>query len=384
METITKKENNLDKSQPIIKYMTFPQFFSLINKKALYFSTFEELKKLNGQPGDGDPSEGVFPQLKTWRRQLFLKEYEEYNNKISKKLDNYIKSVENCCDITKNNIYGSLYLLFEDIKKNAFNIELYSKIFHHLYKKENCTKDEIVEFWQNYLYKSNLDSINYNKLLSEKTIVSCWHKNIVESDGMWKLYSKNDGVAIITTIEKLENLIGYEYFEKKGYLKDVGEVYYYLKDYEQFYDISGEYGGNLTEKEEMSKKYSPEIIKVFVDKFLGDNGHGWFFIKRDCFKHEEEFRAIITPKLTIDSINDEHEEIKKEEQYVKVGNLNEFIDGIIVSPYAPSFYKDTIIGILKESNNENIRDLTRKVVDSEIHLSNERIKLIVNNETSLE
>lgn len=90
------------------------------------------------------------------------------------------------------------------------------------------------------------------KLKLKKTFISCWHDNPVESEAMWKLYTKNmsEGIAIQTTYGKLYRAL------KRNPSISIGKVNYI--DYSK--------------------------------KFVGINESFWF--KRKSFEHEREVRAI--------------------------------------------------------------------------------------------
>ena len=94
----------------------------------------------------------------------------------------------------------------------------------------------------------------YMKSLTRFTLINCWHQNDVESQAMWRLYSRGqDGVAVKTTFKNLKDcLTGSEPIY-------VGRVNYV--------------------------DYSTEFIRE-------DNAFGPYLYKRKSFEHEREIRAV--------------------------------------------------------------------------------------------
>lgn len=356
----------LDENTPIIRYMDINKFLSLIEKKALYFSRFEQLD---------DVAEGFFP---------FAEKYNEYlindrisnDKKINEYLGHYIESVDK---FTKSNSFkeSSLYLrdLFNFIKsqKEAFNVDLNIQIFDYFTNCDEINLEEFKKIIKKSLIKENIG--DFNESLSEKTIINCWNlyqkqeqEQESESDGMWKLYSSKNGIAIKATAGKLENLSGYNYFKEKFFDINTGKVEYYDSDIiENLYQIFKEV--DFENKDEVLNKY-PQKERAIFNKFY-DNLEYWFFIKRNCFKHEDEIRAVISP-ADVSAFN----EIENHEQYIDIGSLNDFIDEIIISPYAEKFTKETVKGILSQSGDDDIKKLAAKVRESDLKMFNDRIKAI--------
>jgi hypothetical protein len=84
---------------------------------------------------------------------------------------------------------------------------------------------------------------------------SCWHANKFESDAMWNLYArKGEGIAILTTFERLKNALAIEGPETSG-----GLVQYIDYDTHKMDDL---------------------------------NTVQWAVLKRQSFAHEREFRAL--------------------------------------------------------------------------------------------
>jgi len=98
-------------------------------------------------------------------------------------------------------------------------------------------------------------------ILTERTYVNCWHINETDSDAMWKIYSKNKGVAITSFVKSLKQVL--------------------IESNEKF--IVGKIKYETIDKKE----------------FILGNTYEPFFRKRKSFEHEREFRAIFWNHHTI-------------------------------------------------------------------------------------
>lgn len=272
----------------IARYIDFPKFFALINKKALFFPKILELE---------DPLEGILPNSRAWK----------------------------------------VILASQQDGLDSFEF------------------DKLKDF---------------TELVSRKTFVNCWHYNHNESEGMWKLYSASGGVAIISTLEKLKSFAGYSLFDEQGFDIKISDIEYLdNKVYEEIFNLFNDYVPDTSEN--ILERYEERTRNLF-NEIIQDYSH-FFFKKRDCYEHEKELRVIITPRIlnTADFVR--FSEVNNIEQYVPVDSLDGFIDKIIISPYAPAFYKETIIGILEKHSDPEIKKLSAKVMDSEIRVFNEKI-----------
>lgn len=123
--------------------------------------------------------------------------------------------------------------------------------------------------------------------------INCWHSNQVESEAMWKMYSVNtkNAVAIKTNVEKLKTQL--------GNIAKINRVKYV--DYSK--------------------------------RFVSPNDIYWF--KRLSFEYEKEVRAIV------------YDPEKRDCNGIEVEvNLSELIDGINISPYAPTWFQGLVDDIL--------------------------------------
>ena len=146
--------------------------------------------------------------------------------------------------------------------------------------------------------KQFLDWLHEAGEIDRKSVcVSCWHRNDLESEAMWKLYSMNvtNAIAIRTTAQNL-----YEGLYENPYV-DIGKIQY--DDYQ--------------------------------NKILGVNGAYWH--KRKSFEYEQEVRAVIR--------NSEYDEYPGGMQ-VDV-DLEKLIQAIYISPYAPKWFEDVVCDVVK-------------------------------------
>lgn len=114
----------------------------------------------------------------------------------------------------------------------------------------------------------------------------------------------------------------------------------------------------IDDLEERFKKYdiwTKEEFERFldpnnpIDKLIKENFFNWFFLKRRPFEHEKEYRCLVIPKNKNDFLKRSIIE-RKMGIDVKIENLGQFIEEIIISPYADNFYEKTIKETLEKMN----------------------------------
>jgi hypothetical protein len=155
-------------------------------------------------------------------------------------------------------------------------------------------------------------SEKYNKEWRRFNAVNCWHANEHESAAMWKLYLKSDeGIAIQSTYRLL----------KKSIIDDetvyIGKVKYI--DYE-------------TEYIDARNLLSP------------------FVHKRKSFEHEKEIRGVV---LKWPQPNDGALNLEQSQDTIHAGipikvDLETLVQKIYVSPNAPNWLADLVIGAVKK------------------------------------
>lgn len=143
---------------------------------------------------------------------------------------------------------------------------------------------------------------------NKKNIGVCsWHMNSYESEAMWKLYLKSDeGIAIQSTYINLYNCLN-----ESEYDIHISKVKYI--DYEE-------------------------------DTFPSENALIPFVHKRKSFEHEKELRAIISFDGTNNSPNLRNIDTSNGIG-IRVKNINDLIENIYISPYAPSWFSNVIKSI---------------------------------------
>ena len=129
--------------------------------------------------------------------------------------------------------------------------------------------------------------------------VACFHINGFESAAMWKLYAKDSGLAIKTTVKRLK-----ECFHNENRDIEIAAVTYI--DY--------------------AKDFLPEGNMFY----LGTH-------KRKSFAHEQEIRCLYL----------NHGDTFPETGQSMVVDVNTLIEEIYISPYAPSYMKGNVEELCK-------------------------------------
>ena len=209
--------------------------------------------------------------------------------------------------VANENIYFARPTEFEDKLDSFIPRNVYIK------KLSNDTK-EIVR------YKREIDSVAYNR---QRALVSCWHIGDYESDLMWKTYAKHDGIMIQTTVMKLINL------DYSPFLDNNARC---IIDKIKYIDAQKEF----IKKNNLTLQQINELDIDITEQF---------FLKNKSFEDEKELRIVIFEKPNYDL---KHYNNGKT---VKIGMpLHYFIDKIILSPYAPDYYIETLKQTLNKMN----------------------------------
>ena len=369
--------NVTDADKSIRRYLSVPQFFSLFteeveNRGKLYFPSTAEFEK-------DDPYEGFFPRLdeyQKWYTETIVKP------NIRKILDECKKNYEKEGETDYTKIQTILNSLSEwkplYIQDNHDKIQLAKIIFHHLCNPKICTENYAIKQITNILV-NNKDILNLKDRVLKKSLISCWNSNsyeietdtsseFSESDGMWKLYAKQDGIMIESTVAKAKEFLDFTKVKDNYYIVDFNEITYFSNEkYQELFeelnkfpnngDIQDKWISDFVERLEPDPKEKPPFP---LYKLL--------FCKRTCFEHEKEYRIVVSPNIWKKGF-DESKEIDK---FITITDLNGFIDKIIISPYAPNYYK----AMITTSLNKIAPNLVEKVHDSDIKKSNKKLKTL--------
>jgi hypothetical protein len=157
--------------------------------------------------------------------------------------------------------------------------------------------------------------------LNNEVYLNCWCKENHEMVHMWKIYSKEHGIAIETTYEQL----------KKSLVTD-----------DTVYPVEIKY---------------LDFFRDFID--WQSNVLTAFTVKRKEYKSENEFRLLISNPIeivnkarqsdtTVDALHGILQNMYKQIPAVDCGvNLNELISRVHLSPYAPKWYYDVLRDTMK-------------------------------------
>ena len=181
------------------------------------------------------------------------------------------------------------------------------------------TKQQMVDFLSSMFPKgsdsehqiSNLlnQEVNVNTFTRTHIYINSWHLNDGESEAMWKIYSKEFGIAIVSTTNRiLESM----------------------------------------QTEENILKSLVKYIDYQADEIPPGNYLSPFTYKRLSFKHEEEFRLLLYhkpedlgPFLSEMPSYDYLSNAMPSGIHVPV-NLDKLISVVHVSPFAPDWYFESV------------------------------------------
>lgn len=206
-------------------------------------------------------------------------------------------------------------------------MEEISDNMNFLFSNERSTLDKVEA-------TNQLREIFFNlyKETFKSSLISCWYSETHESLPMWNSYTSKNGIAIQTTNVKFEEVI-----KSEGYTCKSGFVIYP----ENF-------------EEEFEKWKNPDFFTKNIKNFEKENSISypdyWFFRKRHCFRFEKEYRFVIDYASLCESLfkrtNPESEKAKG--FLLKIKNLDNFIDKIIIAPKASSSFESLINSIAND------------------------------------
>lgn len=195
---------------------------------------------------------------------------------------------------------------------------------------EGFTPPSVTEHFEREIKNAAiLEKIQEN--LHKYTFCSCWHHAPNESMAMWEKYHMhNSGIVIKTTFDNFIDC--FVAVDEDVFMGNIE----YINPYE--YSV-------------------PQNIKEMSMLYT------WYFHKRKPFKHEEEFRAIVTNYpgtlrnyidkhgnlIHLNTTKDDIEfpEIHKDGIQIKI-NVSKLIDEVITSPYSKDWITDTVRSVVKQ------------------------------------
>ena len=178
----------------------------------------------------------------------------------------------------------------ENVYTNAL-VEALKNEFESVGTKEPISNETLIEYAKELISAWLL--IGFDKCHMYNTFISCWHRNEVESDAMWRLYTKDlsQGIAIQTTCGRLRDSFVAAHCPGPVIIAPV------------------------------------EYIDYSLPLGLCDNPC-WF--KKESFKHENEIRAVV------------QFDYKKEEESQNGWNIpsdpSVLIERLYISPTAQSWF----------------------------------------------
>jgi len=332
---------NTDKPQTVFKYMDMPKFLSMITTNKLVFvkpTIYEDADECN------------FPEYTTLRREtqpLINSMRLERNDAI---VDQFIN------DIRMAPTHNEEINIFREIFFKLYNAEIIAGVQVNneimgllreyaqklteafIYNDRTTILDIIMEFDDNDM----LNGRNIKEIYLNNTYISCWHKSKSESDSMWKIYAQKNGVAIKTTTKKLENYLDFSTVESEGYEAKMDVV--------KYVNIKKLY-------QKANTLNSTELIANNLD-----DPALFFFRKKLCYSYEKEFRILFFKRPQLENSNS-----TPDLKIIPINtDLDNFIDKIIISPFAPSYYKDVIYRTL---NNMGLKKLCKKIKQSNMNVN---------------
>ncbi len=347
-------KNYLEKSdnQNVFKYLDYPKFLNLITSSKITF-----VKPCLFEDGDDcDIPEYTKIQEETASLLKSLR-----IQRVSKNLNAFIEILKNKpTNEEPENIFMYIFIqIYNAVISNLgnINVEISNLIRDYTQKLTNAYVNKNYEDIRNILLEidecESFVNRNIKEFYRNNTFVSCWHISDTESDAMWKIYSNKRGIAIKTTINKLEQHLDFSTVEKEGYEVVMNRIIYEDKNL-LFNDVNN--------------KPSHELLQSGKD----DPSY-FFFIKKFCYSYENELRllffkrpcSLVTKKYeSLKYIHklEETNSINRENVFnININiNLNEFIDEIIVSPFAPDYYFTTLCSIFEKMNMPDLKNKIRK------------------------
>lgn len=255
-----KIASSITKNQKLWRYMPLDALIYLLDKKKLYFSLLSAFE-------DSDPGEGYPPMVA-------MQAIASISAKGFAIPEGLLEQFR----------VANSYLPEDELKAASADFEQKLKLIHDEHKRKLVR--------------------NYN-LITKKIAVNCWHKNEVESEAMWRIYSSK-GIAIVSSINSIEAALAENTQDATIFTGNV-----------KYLDYHDE---NLEPKDCLSDGFIAPLIK---------SSH---------YSHEREFRLFMSPKyISPEQIDDPEKEIDI--------LPNALIEQVIISPYAKEPFISSVSSI---------------------------------------
>lgn len=217
---------------------------------------------------------------------MYVKHEQLKNTEGNNRLWKYM-SLSKFLNLLNGKLYFNRVDCFEDVFESTY--PEYNTI-HRGELYDDINEEEIKHVFDLLMIKSRLH-----------TYVSCFHKNDYESAFMWKQYAGDDGVAILTTVDRL----------KECFHNELREIYICDVDYIDY-----------------EREFMPEGNIFYLSLH-----------KRKSFVYENEVRCLFSDNFNKPLYNGE-------KGLLMEVDLQKLIDKVYISPYAPTYMKADIERIL--------------------------------------
>lgn len=240
-----------------------------------------------------------------------------------------------------NNINSDKKIIYKYISFEAFvdMIQRQSILFSHPSRWEDKMEWIIIKDVLDNSDKK--DTVSIIRGLVNNTFLSCWTR-LQDSDALWKIYSKsNNAIRISTNIDNFHNL---------G-LKTVDVLYSddpIIDSKNSIYQLYAHKRTAYKYEEEvrvikLKLDYNKKDISAYLARYLKDEidvlSYVWSISSGNITveKNSTEYKAYLDEILKI-----ANSEFQKKYEYIHIDNINDFILGVLVSPYSDKWFEEMV------------------------------------------
>lgn len=331
----------MKQKETLTRYLDYPKFLDLITQKTIFCANPQVFE---------DKLECLIPEFTLMRQELDETIKQKNLRYIQKNFSTVLHNLTNIpVNSEPHNVFNNIAIQFINAvmltNKQIFPHdldavrELSQSITNELFSQNTDKFENIQKLIVNFNMNHDVFKTDLSQFYRDNIAISCWYADSTESEAMWKLYSKKDGIAIVTDKEKLLKYIDSSEVENMGYKVKLKNVVY--RNMQEEFKIA-----NNTTMNKLNKRGDAEY---------------YIFSKQECYKHEHECRLAVfiqryQPKFP--------HNLKNGINLGLNGDIEDFIDKIIISPFAPQYYAETLIATLKLMGYEK---LSSKITKSEIN-----------------